>query len=175
MLSELRDNVAAQTQRLAALGGGIYNSGTLTVLSTTFARNQSLGTAGNPGGPGSAGIGGAISSFSFDGGRPASAVISHSTFVDNRAIGGAPGAGGAGGNASGGAIQNDNGSVTVSYSLLCGNRAVGASGAPAGSPPAGPSPTAPASGTPPSRSATARWWTTGPSPEPAPSAGGAGS
>jgi hypothetical protein len=114
------------TPSVAALGGGIYNSGTLTVLRTTFARNQSLG------GPGSAGIGGAISSFSFDGGPPASAVISHSTFVDNRAVGGAPGASGAGGNASGGAIQNDNGSVTVSYSLLRGNRAVGASGAPSG-------------------------------------------
>jgi hypothetical protein len=120
------------TPSVAALGGGIYNSGTLTVLGTTFARNQSLGSAGNPGGPGSAGLGGAISSFSFAGGSPASAVISHSTFVDNRAVGGAAGTGGAGGNASGGAIQNDNCSLNVSYSLFRGNRAVGASGAPSG-------------------------------------------
>ena len=40
---------------------------------------------------GSAGLGGAISSFSLDGGPAASAVVSHSTFVDNRAVGGTGG------------------------------------------------------------------------------------
>ena len=116
----------AATPATAGLGGGVYNSGTLTVLSTTFARNQALGAAGNPGGPGSAGLGGAISSFSLDGGPPASAVVSHSAFVGNRAVGGVAGNGGAvGGNGNGGAIQNDNSSMTVSHSLFHDNRAVG--------------------------------------------------
>lgn len=111
---------------VAALGGGIYNSGALTVLRTTFARNVAQGATGNPGGPGSAGIGGAICSFSLDGGPPASATVAHSTFVDNRALGGAAGAGpGAGGGGVGGAIQNDNSSLTVSHSLFRDNLAHG--------------------------------------------------
>ena len=114
---------------VAAFGGGIYNSGALTVLHTTFARNRAVGADGNPGGPGSAGLGGAISSISLDGGPAASAAVSHSTFVDNRAVGGAAGAGGpAGGPGIGGAIQNDNSSMTVSHSLFRDNRAVGGSG-----------------------------------------------
>src|SRR5262245_24260783 len=117
------------TPATAAFGGGIYNSGILTVLRTTFARNQAVGAAGNPGGPGSAGIGGAISAISLDGGPAASAVVSHSTFVDNRAFGGAAGAGGpVGGGGVGGAIQNDNSSLTVSHSLFRGNQAVGGAG-----------------------------------------------
>jgi fibronectin-binding autotransporter adhesin len=111
---------------VAALGGGIYNSGALAVARTTFARNVAQGATGNPGGPGSAGIGGAICSFSLDGGPPASADISNSTFVDNRALGGAAGVGaGAGGGGVGGAIQNDNSSLTVSRSTFVGNRALG--------------------------------------------------
>ncbi len=118
---------------VAAFGGGIYNSGTLTVLRTTFARNQAVGAAGNPGGPGSAGIGGAISSISLDGGPAASAVVSHSTFVDNRAVGGAAGAGGTvGGGGVGGAIQNDNSTLAVSHSLFRDNRAVGGAGGSSG-------------------------------------------
>jgi hypothetical protein len=121
------------TPTTAALGGGIYNSGSLTVLRTTFARNQSLGAAGNPGGPGSAGIGGAICSFSLDGGPPAVAVVSHSTFAENRAVGGAAGAGGApGGGGVGGAIQNDNSSLTIRHSLFRDNQAVGGAATGAG-------------------------------------------
>ena len=73
-----------------ALGGGVFNTGSLTVLHTRFEGNRSAGGDGVPGGPGSAGLGGAIMSLGSPT-APAVVVISHSTFVDNQASAGRPG------------------------------------------------------------------------------------
>ena len=75
-----------------AFGGGIFNTGTLTVRHSRFVHNRSIGADGTPGGTGSSALGGAIMS-NGTASAPATATVSHSTFLDNQAVGGAAGAG----------------------------------------------------------------------------------
>ena len=141
-----------------AFGGGIFNTGTLTVRHTTFVHNRSIGADGTPGSTGSSALGGAIMSVGTAS-APATATVSHSTFLDNQAIGGAAGAG-ASRAGIGGAIMNATGTFTVSHSVFRDNQAVGGldNGVPGGfgAGSAAPSRTSPASATRSSPSVIAR-------------------
>ena len=106
-----------------AFGGGIFNTGTLTVRHSSFVHNQSIGADGTPSSIGSSALGGAIMSSGTPS-APATATVSHSTFLDNQAVGGAAGAG-ASRAGIGGAIMNATGTFTVSHSVFHDNQAVG--------------------------------------------------
>ncbi|MEA2650151.1 MAG: hypothetical protein QOG61_2586 [Candidatus Binataceae bacterium] len=98
-------------------GGGIFNSGTVTVTNSTFSANQATGGATGVGNGGE-GHGGAI----FNDGV---LTASNSTFSANQVTGGATSDGnGAGGVGLGGAIFNQ-GTVTVINSSFSGNQALG--------------------------------------------------
>ncbi|HMC89491.1 MAG TPA: hypothetical protein VKI17_08080, partial [Gemmataceae bacterium] len=102
-----------------SVGGGIDNfgGGTLTLTNTIFVNNQAISAAGLY-----FGVGGALENNSgFDNTQPSTAQISNCLFLDNLATGGA----GASGN--GGAIDNEGvgATMTVRYTALIGNRAVG--------------------------------------------------
>jgi hypothetical protein len=84
-----------------ALGGGVYNTGTLTLQYATFQGNQAI--AGNGGNGGAGGVGG--TGTSVTGGT-----------------GGAGGAGGTGGSAEGGGIYNAVGTLTVSHVVFGGDK-----------------------------------------------------
>ena len=98
-----------------ALGGAIYDQGTLTVLDDTFTHNTALGGFGSAGG---AAEGGAI----FNQGGTVS--ITNSTFTANQAIGG-DGFGGTVAAALGGALYNAAGQLSVSFSTISANTADG--------------------------------------------------
>ncbi len=94
----------------AALGGAIYNQGTLTILDDTFTHNIAQGGVGSVGG---AAEGGAI----YSGGT---LNITNSTFTGNRVIAG-EGFGGTVAPALGGALFNAGGLLTVNFSTISGN------------------------------------------------------
>lgn len=127
-----------------AAGGGILNSGTMEIVTSTFATNTAHGGAGasggnaaggtnaNPiytapggiGGSGNKGLGGAIQNLG-------ELHILDSTFTNNSAIGGTPGTGGAGnnstyaqngagGSAFGGSIHNS-GTLTMTNNTIGSN------------------------------------------------------
>jgi hypothetical protein len=131
-----------------ALGGGIFNAGTLILNKSTIMGDQARGGAGGKGGAGSdaagltgtgggdghtaqaangaaGGAGGSGSGGGIFNATGASLTVSASTFLNNSAPGGAGGAGGAGGGASGGAGGSG---VTIGASGSGGN-GVGGSGA----------------------------------------------
>jgi len=83
-------------------GGGIYNTGTLTVANTTFAGNQVTG----------GGVGGGIASNS------GSLTVSNSTFFGNQVTGGG----------AGGGISINLGTLTLTSSTFSGNTALEAGG-----------------------------------------------
>jgi hypothetical protein len=142
------------THGLADNGGGIKNTGTLTLESCTVSDNQALGAAGNRaqgggvfntgtltaqdsafsanlvmGGPrlGATSTNGQGGGLASDLG--ATTTVSQCTFSDNRAIGGAGVAGVAGSNAGGAGFWNANSSLlTVSYTTFRHNQAVGGAG-----------------------------------------------
>lgn len=111
----------------SATGGGIFNTGTLTILHSTFSNNQSIagnGGAGGAGGSGTfsdgnGGAGGAGSSSSGGGLANTGTVFAvNSTITSNQSTGGLGGAGGAGassgspgqqGNGNGGGFQQSGG------------------------------------------------------------------
>jgi uncharacterized protein (TIGR03118 family) len=118
----IADNQALGAAGGQAQGGGIYNTGTLTVDHSTFSGNMAQGgrvltTSGNTRGGG------------LDSDLGATTTVSYSTFSDNRAIGGSGDPGIAGKNGSGGGLWNGNGSaLTVSHSTFTGNQAHGGDG-----------------------------------------------
>jgi hypothetical protein len=99
----------------AALGGAIYNQGTLTILDDTFTHNTAVGGFGSVGG---AAEGGAIYS------QGGTVSITNSTFTGNNAIGG-EGFGGTVAPALGGALFNAAGILSVNFSTISGNTAAG--------------------------------------------------
>ncbi|MFO0843655.1 MAG: right-handed parallel beta-helix repeat-containing protein [Gemmataceae bacterium] len=111
------------------LGGGIFDSGTTTLIQTMISCNQAIGGAGGAGGQGGEGMGGGIflqwgSNFTLD----------HCVVVGNLARGGAGGAGGDGGSAKGGAIYSDwYTTLTLSHTLVATNQAQGGSAGAGGS------------------------------------------
>jgi len=142
----------------SAVGGALFNSGTLTVSGSTFANNHAVGGAGGtggsghdnnvtPGGTGGAGgdgggaSGGAISNIG-------KLVVTGSTFSTNSVLGGAGGTGGNGGNGSGagiggnagkggdttGGALNNSGMMTVINSTFVGNTTIGGAGGNGGNP-----------------------------------------
>ena len=100
----------------AALGGAIYNQGTLTILDDTFTNDNAEGGSGTVGG---AGEGGAI----FNQGGTVS--ITNSTFNGNQAVGGTgqTGTGNTAGLALGGALYSAAGQLSVNFSTISGNTA----------------------------------------------------
>src|SRR5207249_4490551 len=106
-----------------AFGGGIFNTGALTVRYSGFVHNRAIGGDGASDSIGSSGLGGAIMS-NGTASAPATATVSYSTFLDNQAIGGAAGIG-ASRAGVGGAINNATGTFTVSHSVFHDNQAVG--------------------------------------------------
>jgi hypothetical protein len=114
-----------------ALGGALFNEGTVNVSDALFDRNVARGgsgnTRGNPQELVSAAYGGAIDSVAFFG--PGTLIVSNSIFTGNQAIGGQGSAQGSGGTALGGAIAVRNGAISsVSASVFSGNQAVGGNG-----------------------------------------------
>jgi hypothetical protein len=113
----------AQGRVFAGQGGAVFNRGTLTLLASTLAGNQALGTAGTPaGGNGGYALGGAIYNVLGQ------VTITNSTLVANEAVGGDGGTGGSGGPGWGGALYNDAGQVTITNSTLADNVARGGAG-----------------------------------------------
>ena len=96
-------------------GGGIFNSGKLTLLRCEIAGNQAVG-ANHPSGNGGAGRGGGIYNNSN-----ATLIVDHCTIAGNRATGGSGNASsGTGGDGEGGGIYNL-GRLTILSSTLSGN------------------------------------------------------
>jgi hypothetical protein len=127
-------------------GGGIANlGGSVTIQGSKITHNSAAGGAGATGYSGGTAAGGGI--FNGD-----TLTITNSTISGNTATGGRAGpagnyipyssrtmtgpvnatAGGFGGNAYGGGIANSGGTVTVQQSVISGNSARGAAGAPGG-------------------------------------------
>ncbi len=121
-----------------AIGGGLFNAGTVEASDTIFDRNEARGgnanTAGNPLDLVSWARGGAIHSAGGVFGGEGILIVKNSIFTGNRAIGGRGSAQGSGGLALGGAISVYNFSasvpatVSVIGSVLTGNLAVGGHG-----------------------------------------------
>ena len=100
-------------------GGGIFNTGSLTVIASTFSGNEAIGdTMGCTGGDG---LGGAI----FDD-AGSSATILNSTLAENQAIGG-NGSEGRAGQGQGGGIFNKDAALVITNSTIADNLAVGGS------------------------------------------------
>ncbi len=117
----------------AAFGGGIYTTGPLLVVNTTFSGNAAEGGAGGAGGAGGSGLIAGVTGNGAGGGSAsgggiystnssALVVITNSTFANNLSSGGAGAVGGTssagtgqngphGGDAFGAGIENDVGSV----------------------------------------------------------------
>src|SRR5262245_19384410 len=128
--SDFADNLIRSGTRLSldttrAIGGGIANANgaSLTILSTTFSRNQAIGGAGAPGVLGAIADGGAIANV-----VGSTLEVGHSTFRDNRVVGGAGDTGQASGAGLGGAILNggnapgtEPASASVLYCTFTGN------------------------------------------------------
>jgi hypothetical protein len=119
-------------------GGGIiiYDGGTLTLNNSTLTGNQAIGGSGNPYTPGlfnGFGVGGGIENVGTYSATTLSVI--NSTLFDNLAQGGTNSSG-SNGEGLGGGIDNSLSSIlSISNSILAGNRAVGAaggSGVPAG-------------------------------------------
>src|SRR5262245_56771062 len=107
---------------LTALGGGIFNSGTLTIVASTITNNQAIGGSGGRGGKAGSAI------------APGAAGL-------------AGGAGGSGGSAFGGAIYSEDGStLTITNTLLSFNQAIAGSAGHGGDASAGVAGTAGAAG-----------------------------
>jgi hypothetical protein len=119
--------MVSQNQALGAPGsradgGGVFNTGALTVDHSTFSANVVVGgprvdatvTTGQGGGLASRGDG-------------ATLLVSYSTFSDNQAIGGAGGPGLAGSNGAGGGLWNSS-TLTVAHSTFTHNLALGGAG-----------------------------------------------
>jgi hypothetical protein len=124
-------------------GGAVFNSGTATITSSTFAANSAVGAAGSDGtgGPGSAGCGGAVYNLG-------NLELRDSTFLNNSVRGGPGGRGGdgmssmtiagpgggdgPGGDGEGGALFNA-GVATVVNSTFTSNNAYGGPGGVGGS------------------------------------------
>jgi hypothetical protein len=85
-------------------GGGIFNTGTVTLTNSTLQGNTATGGAGEAGGSGGTGDGGGI----FQSGTLILQGLP-TTLTSNQALGGSGGAGGAGGIGQGGGIDSDNG------------------------------------------------------------------
>lgn len=127
-----------------AIGGAIYNAGSLTVRDMFFSQNQAKGGAGTKGSDGAAqagtggadGLGGAIYS---DGTQ---LTVERCCFHDNSALGGiggaggndggagiaGSGAGGVGGAGRGGAIYVASGGASIVNTTLAANKATGGTG-----------------------------------------------
>lgn len=135
----------------AALGGGIYTAGPVTIVNTTFSNNVAQGgTGGTAGAGGSALISGVSGAGGFGGNAGgaglyststnAAVLILSSTFANNFAQGGASQTGGTGsaglgqsgrtgGIALGGGIENDKGSSTIlTNCTFFQNEAIGGGG-----------------------------------------------
>ncbi len=131
-----------------ALGGGIFNAGTLILNNCTLMGDQAKGGAGGKGGAGSGvlgvagtaggvgqaaqaangadgGAGGSGSGGGIFNAAGASLTVAASTILNNSALGGAGGAGGAGGQAEGGM----GGSGVIIGSSGAGGNGVGGNGA----------------------------------------------
>jgi len=107
-------------------GGGIYNTGRLTLINSTVTNNTVTGADGAPNVNGSNAYGGGIYNASG-----AALTLTQSTISQNQAMGGEGGAnpdgngfGGNGGDAYGGGIYN-NGTLIVNASFVTGNTAQG--------------------------------------------------
>ncbi len=97
----------------AGQGGGIFNSGTLTLSNSSLLFNQAIGGAGGNGGSG----GFAAGSIGVKGGNGGTGT------------GGAGGAGGQGGDAIGGGIVNAGGAtLTLTNDSVSNNKAIGGAG-----------------------------------------------
>jgi hypothetical protein len=110
-----------------ALGGAIYNAGTLTVIDSQFTNNQARGGAGGLGGAGGAGGQGGTGGLGrgFQGDNPASAAGNGA----DAGSGGAAGLGGLAGDGRGGAIYNATGAhLTVQRTTFTANIAGGGDG-----------------------------------------------
>ena len=90
---------------IAAFGGGIHNSGTLTINNSTLSANSAVGTAG---------VVGALGGGIYNSGT---LTINNSTLSGNTATNAI------GGTADGGGIYNGNGVVAINNSTLSGNTA----------------------------------------------------
>jgi len=138
------------TAGAAAYGAAIYNTGSLTVLSSTFAGNVAQGGSGSTGGSSptrvgqSGGRGGGAFGGAIANAGPAgvTAVVTNSTFFHNQVLGGTGGdggdgsylggKGGAGGAATGGAIHSARPITVVSCTFSASSAAGGTNGAAGG-------------------------------------------
>jgi len=107
-----------------ATGGGIYNSGTLTITHSTISNNTAQGGSTSAEGySGGTGRGGGIYSHN-------ALILINSTLSGNLALGGeATGTTGTGGWGEGGGLMRGNGDVTLSNATISNNTATGGSGA----------------------------------------------
>ena len=128
-ISELTIRNGIRTSNLvggSAHGGGIHNSGNLTLLRCEIRDNQATG-ANNFNGNGGIGRGGGIYN-----GASATLIVDHCTIADNDVKGGAgSSSSGTGAHGYGAGIYND-GVLTIRSSTISGNVALGGSGSTAG-------------------------------------------
>jgi CSLREA domain-containing protein len=110
------------TGNSAAKGAGLYNQGTLTVSNSTFSGNTATGLSG-----GQDSHGGAI--FNFGQGT---LTLTNCTLSGNSVTGGPNPLGGSGGTGRGGAIYNSESNAIVTNCTIAGNTANGGAGTPAG-------------------------------------------
>ncbi len=108
-----------KTTNSPAQGGGIYNSGTLTLQRVTVTANHAQGNTDAPGGTAE---GGGIYNYG-------SLTIINSTISDNTALGGNGSSGNDGGDGRGGGIANgSSGTLVATNSTISGNTAQGGPG-----------------------------------------------
>jgi hypothetical protein len=106
-------------------GGGIRNTGTLSVTACVLMGDQSVGGASSAGGGAGAGGGGGIFNLG-------TLTLTDSALTGNTAAGGAAGLGGAGGGFGGG-LFNEGGQATITNCTFQGNTARGGAGPGTGS------------------------------------------
>lgn len=105
----------------ASVGGGIFNTASLTLSDVVVSGNQALGDASkSPGGNPGAGVGGGVANSGI-------LNVNDSSFIDNLARGadGSSGAAGAAGLGIGGGIYHGKGQLTITGSTFSRNQAIG--------------------------------------------------